>query len=747
MAVTRILVAFLASLILFLAENEALPPTPDVASNEISTIEKLLSAIGTKLYTDPSTDDERITEGITTSEPEDSPPWRTDRPSHPCRRPCLEGGSRMICHYDFAVEWYYAMSKACYNCSQNSSDCFRPDCVPADGVKRTIITVNRMLPGPSIEVCLGDHIIVDVANHLSEEGTSIHWHGHHQRGSPYMDGVPFISQCPIPSNSVFRYQFIADNPGTHFWHSHTGLQRGDGHFGSLIIRTTDSENPHLGLYDQDLSEHTMLILDWSHQLGVAMFTAHYHSDGDNKPKSMLVNGKGRYFNDTQQLTSTPLEVFTVRQGVRYRFRVINAGVQNCPIELSIDNHTLTVISTDGSDIKPKIVDSLVSYAGERWDFVLTAEADIGNYWMRFTGLMDCDERFTKAHQVAVLHYEGASQQEPQSPVGYNVHHKRPLQLNSLNVELTQEGTLSVPHLEAMDTKPDPSLKETADQQIYLSFDFNAKNNPHYFNSKFYGFSEVSKKEKVYTPQFNDITMKLPHFPLLSQYDSIDQHTFCDHQTLKNCNTTFCTCTNVIHVPLGSVVEIILIDKGVTYNANHPFHLHGHPFRVVGMDRLGQSVDIETVKALDKANKLVRNLTNPAIKDTVTVPDGGYTILRVHASNPGYWLFHCHIEFHAEVGMALIFKVGEHSDFPPVPTGFPRCGDYFSSPTNYLRPRSEADFQDDVQAIEYNVSTGANTDDSPVSFIFWRSSHAASDAVRYTSRISLMVIITTLFLVS
>lgn len=53
-----------------------------------------------------------------------------------------------------------------------------------------------------------------------------------------------------------------------------------------------------------------------------------------------------------------------------------------------------------------------------------------------------------------------------------------------------------------------------------------------------------------------------------------------------------------------------------------------------MDRLGQSIDVDTVKALDKTNMLIRNLTRPPIKDTVTVPDGGYTILRVHASNPG-----------------------------------------------------------------------------------------------------------------
>ncbi len=46
---------------------------------------------------------------------------------------------------------------------------------------------------------------------------------------------------------------------------------------------------------------------------------------------------------------------------------------------------------------------------------------------------------------------------------------------------------------------------------------------------------------------------------------------------------------------------------------------------------------------------------------------------------GYWLFHCHLEFHSEVGMGVIFKIGEHADFPPLPENFPTCGDWASSP--------------------------------------------------------------------
>ncbi|KAG8324537.1 iron assimilation by reduction and transport [Homalodisca vitripennis] len=131
------------------------------------------------------------------------------------------------------------------------------------------------------------------------------------------------------------------------------------------------------------------------------------------------------------------------QGLKYRFRLINSGVHNCPVDINIDGHTITAIASDGHDFEPVEVDSLVSYAGERWDFVLEANRPVGNYWVRFTGLMDCDQRFTKAHQVAVLHYEGAPEREPKEPVGYNVHPKpqlvgTKLEVRSILISLSEQ---------------------------------------------------------------------------------------------------------------------------------------------------------------------------------------------------------------------------------------------------------------------------------------------------------------------
>lgn len=76
-------------------------------------------------------------------------------------------------------------------------------------------------------------------------------------------------------------------------------------------------------------------------------------------------------------------------------------------------------------------------------------------------------------------------------------------------------------------------------------------------------------------------------------------------------------------------------------------------------------------------QLRRNLEIPPLKDTVTVPSGGYTIFRFVARNPGFWYMHCHIDFHSETGMSLLFKVGGEKDLPKLDKEdeWPQCGHY------------------------------------------------------------------------
>ncbi|XP_011645340.1 laccase-1-like isoform X2 [Pogonomyrmex barbatus] len=611
--------------------------------------------------------------GLTPIDPEiaDVVDWK----HHACRRTCKDGIVPLDCYYTFKLESYYTMSKACYDCPFNITDCFRPHCIPADGMKRSLMVVNRQMPGPSIEVCQGDKIIVDMINLLHTESTTMHWHGQHHFATPYMDGVPHVSQCPILPGATFRYKYIATEAGTHFWHSHIGFQRGDGVFGPLIVRVPPKVDWHKDLYDYD--DHTLVIADWAHELGLTKFLAHYHSDGHNKAPNLLINGLGRFIaikDENETLADMPITTFTVKPDSRYRFRLINAEFLNCPIEVSVDNHTLYVISSDGRDIKPVQAESLVSYAGERFDFIIEMNQPVDNYWMRFRGLMDCDERFLSAYQVAILRYEGAPEEEPEVEVSYDRvrNDSYGLQVNALNEGTESNNSISIPLLNAMDDD-DASNTRKPDYQFYISYDFYGKDNPNFHRKNLYGFQQA--KHKVFTPQLNHISMKLPPFPLLPERDLIKPDQFCNASTVKGCENDYCACTHVLQVKLNSVVELVLIDEGVPYDANHPFHLHGYQFRVVAMERIGSNTTAAEVRELDRQGLIYRKLARAPLKDTVTVPDGGYTIVRFYADNPGYWLFHCHIEFHAEIGMSLIFKVGENEEMPPVPRDFPKCGDW------------------------------------------------------------------------
>ena len=76
-----------------------------------------------------------------------------------------------------------------------------------DGVPRMVIAVNDTIPGPPIVVYKGQKVTVHVKNNLLSDTVTIHWHGLHQKGTSYMDGVGFITQCPILSGETFTYQF------------------------------------------------------------------------------------------------------------------------------------------------------------------------------------------------------------------------------------------------------------------------------------------------------------------------------------------------------------------------------------------------------------------------------------------------------------------------------------------------------------------------------------------------------------
>jgi FtsP/CotA-like multicopper oxidase with cupredoxin domain len=142
--------------------------------------------------------------------------------------------------------------------------------IAPDGYQRPVLLVNGAFPGPTIEANWGDTIKVNVRNNITgpADGTSIHWHGFLHRGSPWEDGTPAVSQCPIAPGKSFTYVFKATLFGTSWYHSHYSAQYSGGVLGPIVVH-----GPTKAKYDIDIGP-IMLQGEPDNQLPVCSSTLH-----------------------------------------------------------------------------------------------------------------------------------------------------------------------------------------------------------------------------------------------------------------------------------------------------------------------------------------------------------------------------------------------------------------------------------------------------------------------------------------
>ncbi|PSN45771.1 hypothetical protein C0J52_08060 [Blattella germanica] len=625
-----------------------------------------------------------------------------------CTRECVKNDVR-VCYYHFEVENYAILTAACGNCINNHADCDLPQCISADGFEKGLISINRMLPGPSIQVCYGDTIIVDVRNRMLGTSLAIHWHGIIQKNNNYMDGVPFVTQCPVQSYSTYRYAFNADTIGTHYWHSHSGVQKLNGFQGSLIIRQPKFEDPNGNLYDFDLPAHILFIMDWHHAEAEARTPGLIRREPTQDTTFYLINGKGRFTYKNGTRTTTPYREFHVTAGWRYRFRVVSAVCTQCPARLNIEGHSMLITASDGNPINPVRVDSLEIYSGkyrallgifyrERYDFILEANQKIGSYWIQVRGMHHCFEK--DVCQTAILKYKGSTQTEPLTPFpSLDRFSFTGLILNPQNASCgAKQNAICVSQLSAKKKIDKNLLIAEPDHNIEITFGFQRSYVSKEFQEGEYNRYLQTAPDRTVLLWINGIQLRSPTSPLLTQYKDNEKDIFCPNGTDGNPTCPYhpgdiCSCVSIFRVRLGSIVQLVLIDKSFEKGLNHPFHLHGAVFNVLSMGYLPKKLmNAKDINELLKRNDLPVS-TAPVFKDTIAVPSAGFVVLRFRADNPGYWFFHCHFVFHHATGMATIIQVGEQSEFPELPDNLPKCGDYLPpvtiaveskrpTPTNY-----------------------------------------------------------------
>ena len=530
----------------------------------------------------------------------------------------------------------------------------------ADGFTkpRKIIVANGTMPGPQIVLYEKQTISITVHNELLNEAVTIHWHGIDQHHTPFMDGVPFLTQNPIAPGQSFNYTFRPRFGGTFWYHSHVGYQRSQGLYGALIVLRSDENLDDVG--------HVLLVSEYNHLDDY--IPRHYTTN----PQSVLINGKGEFENN-----EAPLELINAKSGNSMKLRLINAGYRRRHM-LGIEGHTLHVIETDGFPVERVTVDRILTFPGERYDFIIdVGRSAVYNITVNLYGGTSLRYRGSGKALLNVTLDKFVSN------MSVTTERLKILNCPSLVLEnIPNVECIPVSELSALNDSLDPSKLKISNapnrgnlrkQTLFLTligrFGNQAMN---YFRFKFPTVSAISHPSAI-TP--------CPRTPD-GEY-----------------------CTHSINLDKDANVTIIFVNMGTMALQHHPMHVHGHTFDVIKMGlptvyengTYVHNTDIMCEPNIingksncsnpswgnETWNERIPGLkTRPVRKDTVLVPYGGYTVIRFKASNPGVWFVHCHDDSHAIQGMALVlnesFTDFNVQHFYKIPSGFPVCYGYNGS---------------------------------------------------------------------
>ena len=180
---------------------------------------------------------------------------------------------------------------------------------------------NGSCPGPTIQVTQGDRVRVIFENALPES-TSMHWHG--LELPIEQDGVPWISQKPVPPGGSYTYEFTVHQEGTFFYHAHSAMQEMIGLIGMFIAHPEKPYKPHA---DHDFG---IVLQEWA------------VLPGNSVPNTASMEFNWLTFNGLSAPATTPL---IVRLGSRVRLRLVNLGMDHHPIHLH--GHQFVITGTEG----------------------------------------------------------------------------------------------------------------------------------------------------------------------------------------------------------------------------------------------------------------------------------------------------------------------------------------------------------------------------------------------------------------
>ncbi len=265
------------------------------------------------------------------------------------------------------------------------------------GTPQIAVTVNNMLPSPTLIWREGDEVTLHVTNTLKED-TSIHWHG---MILPFeMDGVPGLTYAGIKPGQTFTYKFTVQQHGTYWYHSHSGFQEQNGLYGSIVI-LPKIQDPYE--YQQD---YVIQLSDWTDEdpdqvvKNLKKMPDYYNYSqrtigdffGEVQEKGFMAAFNNRKMWNEMSMTDRDLSdvsgsTYTYlmngvnpathwrglfKPGQKVRLRFINSSAMTF-FDVRIPGLKMTVIASDGNLVQPVAVDEFRIGVAETYDVLVEPE--------------------------------------------------------------------------------------------------------------------------------------------------------------------------------------------------------------------------------------------------------------------------------------------------------------------------------------------------------------------------------------
>ena len=506
------------------------------------------------------------------------------------------------------------------------------------GKAKRAIAVNGQIPMPTLTFTEGDTAEIHVHNRL-KESTSLHWHGLFLPNR--YDGVPYLTQMPIEPNKTHVYRFPIIQNGTHWYHSHSGLQEQIGMYGAMILnKRKESAIPTVPVV---LSEWTNMMPhevdrrlhnanDWfaikkgtTQSYAEAIKGGHFKTKLTNELKRMtamdvsdvyyeafLVNGKNQY--------QVPNKL---KAGDKVRLRIANGGASTY-FWLTYAGGKITVVANDGNDVTPVEVDRLIIAVSETYDVIVSIPENKSYEFLvtpedrtKSASLWLGNGEKVPAQKLPKLKYfEGMKMMNEMMDMNGNL-----VQMEGMKMQNQVMDMNTVMYAELDDVGTDTVVAD-AHKAHNMGSDKGAKG-----LIKTLNYDMLRSPEKTVLPKAPTREMEFQLTGNMNRYVwTLDNKTISEEDKIL--------------IKKGENLRIILYNNSMM---RHPMHLHGHDFRVIN----GQGDYAPLKNVLD---------IMPMERDTI----------EFSASESGDWFFHCHILYHMMSGMGKIFSYENSPLNPEIP---------------------------------------------------------------------------------